>query len=151
LDGAAPAAPQPAPPGAAQPSGGTVHAKSRLVWIATRQKVEGDLAKLKAGIKAACEGQDIEAALEDSFRSNVEPLLDRLDDSLAHKLDEVNKATDPANRDQLLAEAKKILQRYQSVVAAEPIIAQLDANPFVPLAIGKTLTATLSALSASLR
>ena len=145
------AAPQAAAPQAAAPAPAGAPAKSRLVWLATRQKVESDLARLKAGIMAACNGQDIEAALEDSFRSKVEPLLDSLDDSLAHKLDAVNKATDPAQRAQLLAEAKQIVQRYQSVVAQQPIIAQLDANPFVPLSIQKTLTATLSALSASLR
>jgi hypothetical protein len=147
LDGAA-AAPAPAAAGASAPD---AHAKSRLVWIATRQKVESDLAKLKSGIIAACDGQDIEAALEDGFRSHVEPVLGNLDDSLSGKLDEVNKATDPAQRTKLLGEAKQILQRYQSYVASEPILAELDANPFVPLTIQKTLTATLSALSATLR
>ncbi len=146
---AAPAQPTPAVPGTPAPPG--VHAKSRLAWIATRQKVEADLAKLKKGIVAACNGKDIEAALEAGFSSRVEPVLGKLDDSLAHKLDEVNKATDPAQRAKLLSEAKQIVQRYESYVASEPIIAKLDANPFVPLALRKTLTATLTTLSTALR
>jgi hypothetical protein len=128
-----------------------VHAKSRLVWTTTRQKVESDLAKLKSGILAACDGQDIEAALEAAFRSEVEPVLANLDESLTHKLDEVNKATDPVEREKCLADARQILRRYQSFVASEPIIAKLDANPFVKLAIGATLAKTLSGLDAALR
>jgi hypothetical protein len=128
-----------------------VHVKSRLVWTATRQKVESDLAKLKRGILAACDEQDIEAALETAFRSEVEPVLANLDDSLAHKLDEVNKAADPVEREKCLADARQILRRYQSFVASAPIIAKLDANPFVKLGIGATLTKTLSGLNAALR
>jgi hypothetical protein len=139
--------PVPATSGVAQ----DVHAKSRLVWTTTRQKVERDLANLKSSILAACDGQDIEAALEAAFRSEVEPVLSNLDESLAHKLDEVNRATAPTEREKYLADARLILRRYQSFVATEPIIAKLDANPFVKLALGATLAKTLSGLDAVLR
>ena len=60
-------------------------------------------------------------------------------------------ATDAAARAKLVAEAKEIIARYQGVVASEPIIAALDDNPFVELAIQKTLSTTLTALAASVR
>ena len=59
----------------------------------------------------------------------------------------MSKNTDPAQHAKLVVEAKKIIQGYESYLASEPLIAKLDANPFVPLAIQKTLTATLTTLS----
>ncbi len=164
--GAAPAAPAPsaappAPPAASAPAApngpaapqapASTMAKSRLAWVATRKKIETDIGKLKGEIMAACKGQDIEAALEAGFRSKVEPVLAKLDESLSDKLDEVNNAADANQRTKLIAEAKQIMQRYQSFVASEPIIKHLDENPFVPLAIGKTLTATLTTLASAVR
>jgi hypothetical protein len=57
------------------------------------------------------------------------------------------KAADPAQHAKLVGEARQIMQRYQSFVASDPTLTELDANPFVPLAIQKTLTTTLSVLS----
>jgi hypothetical protein len=42
------------------------------------------------------------------------------------------------------------MQRYQDFVASDETLSELDRNPFVPLAIQKTLTATLSVLAKSL-
>jgi hypothetical protein len=126
-------------------------AKARLAWVATRKKIEGDLAKLKSAVVAACQGIDIEAALEAGFREKVEPVLGQLDESLTQKLDEVNGATDAAQREKLVGEAKGIIQRYQAFVSSSPIISQLDTNPFLSLAISQTLTATLSTLNKAVR
>lgn len=120
--------------------------KASLAWVATRKKIEADLAKLKSTVMAACQGVDIESALEAGFREKVEPVLGQLDESLAQKLQEVNGANDAAQREKLVREAKGIIQRYQAFVASSSTIAHLDANPFVPLTISKTLTATLSTL-----
>jgi len=72
-------------------------------------------------------------------------MMNALDHSLAEKLDEVNQAADAGQRARLVQEARQIMQRYESYLASEPLIAKLDANPFVPVAIEKTLTATLAA------
>ena len=48
-----------------------------------------------------------------------------------------------------LTEAKAAIARYQSFLSQDKSIAALDQNPFVPLAIQQTMTATLAALSAS--
>jgi hypothetical protein len=136
-----------APP---DPAAGQKVAKSRLAWVATRKKIETDLGKLKNAVMVACQGIDIESALEVGFRERVEPVLEQLDESLAHKLDEVNGAADTAQRAKLVAEAKGIIKRYEAFAAGSQIIAKLDANPFFPLAISKTLAATLGTLSSAI-
>jgi len=151
--GVSPAAP-PATASAAAPqaaAAGAIYVKSRTAWIATRAKVESEIAKLHGALSSAYQGHGAAGELEKAFQTRVEAMLGTLDDSLAAKLDEVNKALDPGQRAQLVQEARQIMQRYESYVASEPLIAKLDANPFVPVAIEKTLTATLSALSKAVR
>jgi hypothetical protein len=136
---------------AAAPAAAQNVAKSRLAWLATRQKIETDLGKLKSAVMATCQGIDIESALEAGFRERVEPVLEQLDESLAHKLEELNGAADAAQRAKLVAEAKGIIKRYEAFAAGSQIIAKLDDNPFFPLAISKTLAATLGTLAGAIR
>lgn len=123
------------------------YAKSRLAWLATRQKIQSEMDKLRGGLIAAFEGFDIEAELHAEYTQFVAPVLEALDESLADKLDEATNATDPAKRSKLVEEARTIIQRYESYLAGEPVIAALDTNPVVPLAIRQTLTTTLTALA----
>jgi hypothetical protein len=141
------------PNGAAPPDPAAAQkvAKSRLAWLATRKKIETDLGKLKSVVMTACQGIDIESALEAAFRERVEPVLEQLDESLAHKLDEVNGSADAAQRAKLVAEAKGIIKRYEAFATGSQIIAKLDDNPFFPLTISKTLAATLGTLSSAIR
>jgi hypothetical protein len=125
--------------------------KSRAAWIATRAKVESDIAKLHGALSSAYQDHGAAEHLEKTFQMRVEAMLNVLDHSLAEKLDDVSKAKDPGQRAQLVQQARAIMQRYEAYVANEPLIAKLDANPFVPVAIQKTLTATLTALSSALR
>jgi hypothetical protein len=78
-------------------------------------------------------------------------MLGTLDHSLSEKLDEVNQTANPGDRARLVAEAQRIMQRYQDYLSSEPLIAKMDSNPFAPIAVHKTLTATLAALSKSVR
>ena len=142
-----------APPAAAPPAAasGAIYAKSRTAWIATRAKVESEITKLHGALSSAYQGHKAAQTLETAFQTRVAAMLSELDDSLAEKLDEVNKATDASQRAKLVQEARSVMQRYEAYVAGEPLIAKLDANPFVPVAIEKTLTATLTALSKVVR
>lgn len=140
-------------PGNTQPGNGAgggastvTYAKSRLAWLAARKKVESDIDKLRSEIVATYKNDGIADQLESSFRSRVAPVLATLDESLADKLDEVANATDPTVRAGLVTEAKAIMQRYQSYLSSESLIADLDDNPFAPLTIQQTISATLSAL-----
>ena len=131
--------------------GSAMYVKSRMAWVATRAKVESEIARLHGALTSAYQGHGAAEHLEKAFQARVEAMLNRLDHSLADKLDEVSQAADSGQRAQLAQEARQIMQRYESYVASEPMIAKLDANPFVPVAIEKTLTATLAALSKAVR
>ena len=73
-------------------------------------------------------------------------MMNTLDESLSKKLDEVASSTDPAQHSKLVGDAKQILQQYSAYLTREPVIAKLDSNPFVSVAVQKTLSATLAAL-----
>ncbi|HET8995252.1 MAG TPA: hypothetical protein VFN42_01155 [Acetobacteraceae bacterium] len=140
-------------PGNTQPGNGAsggastvAYAKSRLAWLAARKKVEGEIDKLRSEIVATYKDDGIADQLESSFRTRVAPVLETLDESLADKLDEVANTTDATARAELVTEAKAIMQRYQSYLSSETLIADLDDNPFSPLTIQQTISATLSAL-----
>jgi len=142
-----------APPAAAPPTAGSaaLYAKSRVAWITAHGKIESEIATLQAALSSAYQGHGAAETLETAFQTRVDAMLSVLDRSLAVKLDEVNKATDATQRAQLVQEARQIMQRYEAYVANEPLIAKLDANPFVPVAIEKTLKATLAALAKTVR
>jgi hypothetical protein len=123
------------------------YAKSRLAWLAARKKVESEIEKLRGAIVAAYQDDGIAPDLEKAYQLRVAPVLAGLDERLADKLDEATNATDPAVRTELIAQAKQIMAEYQAFLASEKIIADLDANPFVPLSIQQTITATLATLA----
>lgn len=132
----------------AQAGGGAVtYAKSRLAWLAARKKVESEIEKLRSAILTTYQDDGIAPDLERAYQDRVAPILAGLDERLADKLDEATNATDPAQRAKLVAEAQAIMKDYETFLASESIIADLDANPFVPLSIQQTITATLSTLA----
>jgi len=125
--------------------------KSRLAWVAARKKVEDEIGKLHDAMSKHYDGHGFGADLDKVFQSKVEPILTSLDQTLADKLDEMGNSTDPAQHQKLAGEARQLIDKYESFLASEPLIAQLDENPFVPLQIQKTVTATLEALKKSVR
>jgi len=144
---AAPPAGAAAGPGSRNGPGSPVFGKARATWIATRKRVEDELEKLHDQLQQTYKGHGVVADLEKVFRSKVEPMMGALDHSLSDKLDEIGKTTDPAAHAKLVGEAKAIIAKYESYLSSEPLIAKLDDNPFVPLSIEKTLSASLTALS----
>ncbi len=152
-DGAAAAAPAASPAPAAAAANGAAPpnmaalGKAKLAWSAARKKMESEVEKLHAEMTKHYKDHGFGGELDKFFSAKVEPMMNNLDESLVQKLDEVTKNTDPAAHTKLVGEAKTIIKGYEAYLAGEPIIKKLDENPFVPLAIGKTLTATLEALS----
>ncbi len=143
-----------APPNGAQPNAGAASApliaKARQAWVATRQKVESDLDKLHGAFGKAFQGHDMEDQITKAFRDRVDTVLNALDSELSDKLDAVNNANG-ADRDKLVTEAKGLLQKYQQTVQSNTTIQELDNNPFVPMSVQKTMTATLAALEKTIR
>jgi hypothetical protein len=147
------AAPPPAATASAPLAGNgaaATYAKSRMVWLAARKKVDGDIGKLHDEFMAVFKDHSKADDLGTAFRSRVGSVMDRLDENLAHKLDEIATNTDPGQHAKLVQEAQGLLQGYEAYLANEPLIATLDSNPFTPLAIQKTMTATLTALGKAL-
>jgi hypothetical protein len=140
-------APPPTPGSAPSPATKVAFTKARLAWLAARKKVEADIASLQTGLEAAFKGHAMAPDLTTGFQARVEKVLNQLDEQLADKLDEVTNATDPAQHAKLVGEAKQVMQRYQAFIASDSTLAEIDANPFVPVAIQKTLTTTLSVLT----
>jgi len=124
-----------------------VFTKARSAWLATRTKVETDINKLQDEFLSSFKGHAKVSDLEKGFRSRVETVLATMDQELAHTLDAATKVNDLSQHANLVRNAKQIIQRYEDFVASDSTIAALDSNPFVPLAIQKTFTATLSVLS----
>jgi hypothetical protein len=132
-------------------SGPVAYAKSRLAWLALRKKVETDLETLRKEILIYYKDQDIGAELDARYAERVAPVLANLDETLSDTLDMATSATDPIQRSKLVTESRQIIKRYQDFMASEPIFGELDSNPFVPLTITKTMTATLATLAAAVR
>jgi len=128
--------------------GGTVaYAKSRLAWLAARKKVESDIETLRQRIIETFKDEPIAPQLDTSYKTKVAPVLATLDESLADTLDAATNATDPAQRTKLVADAKAIMAKYAQYLTSEPLIKDLDENPFVPLSIRATVGGTISTLS----
>jgi hypothetical protein len=137
------------PPAAAEQANSplTTYAKSRLAWLAARKKVESDIETLRLQLHAEFAEDDIGAELDSAYDRFVAPVLAKLDESLADKLDEVINTADPVSRLKMIDEAKAIIQRYQDYLAGASTIDALDANPVAPLAIRQTLSVTLTTLA----
>jgi len=153
LDGPAPApsaATQDAQKAGAQ-GGGVAFAKSRLAWLAARKKLEEGLEKLHGEIATTYKDSPSLSDIETRFRTTVAPVLASLDDELADKLDDVANAADPTQRTKLITDAKATIARYENYVSSEKLLADLDDNPFVPLALRDTITKTLAVISATVR
>ena len=127
-------------------NGAAAFTKSGQIWNATRTKVEAEIEKLRAGIVDTYKAADNVDHLEARYRAKVSGVLKALDESLSDKLSELAGAADVAQRPTLIGEAQGIIARYKSYVASEPLLADLDENPFVPLSIRQTVSTTLSAL-----
>lgn len=147
------ASPVPAPPsmpGTAGPS--TVASvescgKARDAWLMTRKRLEDGIAGLRKVILETYPDGTLNTQLETAFEDRVGPVLQTMDDRLAEKLDEAAKTQDASARGQLMAEAQALMKEYMDYVGKTGIVADLDKNPFVPLAIQETVTKTLGALS----
>ncbi len=124
--------------------------KSKAAWSATRSKVDADLQKLRKAIADATKGDDTAQDIEKLFGTAVQPLLETLGDELTELLDRAEKA-DGGERNTVMAEVQRVIASHTQYVSSNPVISHLDDNPFLPVSIGKTLSATLSTLSAIVR
>jgi hypothetical protein len=127
-----------------------VVSNAKLVWEDTLTTVEGEVEKLRSAMAGHYKGHGFADQLDRVFAAKIEPMMAKLDRSLVAKLDAISKPADPATHIKLVSEARVIIKNFEAYLAGEPIIAKLDANPFVSLGIQKQLTAALETLNGAL-
>jgi hypothetical protein len=118
-------------------------------WLEMRQTVEDEMERLRLSIAGAYQDDPALPAIEKAFRARTAPVLRALDASLATKLEAAAKAAKAEERQKLVDEAHGIIEGYKTY-AADPLLADLDNNPFVPLSLQASLTATLSELAGAI-
>ena len=101
--------------------------------------------------KRAGAGHALGDSLDDYIRQAAVPLLQTVDGRLARLLEAAAGQDDDQQRQELLEHARKAAKQLGAFAQTSPVVAHLDNNPFIPLVIGKTLGASLAALSAVIR
>jgi hypothetical protein len=119
---------------------------ARTAWLITRTRVQGEIEKLRKELIAAYQADGIVGEIETRLQTKAAPVVEAMDTALADKLAAAAAATDQQERATLIADAQKILQSCRKFAEGDAILADLDANPFVPLAIQKMMLGTVGAL-----
>lgn len=123
--------------------------QSRLVWEATLKKVRADGVKLTSAMVDRFDGESDQGEAQRAA-GRVDESLARFNEDLTEILDEALNAEDPEDRAALNAEAASVIDGFLKDLDADPVITLLDTNPFVPVAIHKTLSSTLKTLASKL-
>jgi len=135
------------PAKAASGAAGAAHAalgEAPKVWQGTHRALSSSIDKLKAAIKAeyAGEAPGLMAEIEKNI-GKLDKILEKLDHRLADSMEKAHKAPDDAARKSELAKARNLLKEHIVYVSSEPLIAHIDANPFVKTDIKSLLTKSL--------
>ena len=136
--------------GALPASEGVRYGQARLLWSAARGKVRRELRTLADAILAHYSAPAAQADIAAGVRK-LDTVLELFDDSLDEVLDAASNAADTAARAPLHDRARVLIARYQGFLHTDPLVRELDANPFVPIAAQATLSATLALLDGKLR
>ena len=138
-------------PAAGSAAGNMGLAKSRLAWVGARQQVELDIDKLRSALATAYGGQDVGGEVMQRFQATIAPVLARFDDRLLDAIDGLMNEGDAAVRGTKLTAAKGVVKDCLAFAMTDKLVADLDANPFVPLAIRSTSTAALAVLAKAMQ
>ena len=123
---------------------------SRQAWTGTQQRVKVEVDKLRGELAKAFQGETFAAEISAKFNATTGPVLEKFDDRLLDLLDDAMAVPEGAEREALITQGRAVMKEYLSFAMTDALIGDLDANPFVPLAIRDTVIATLAALSKSL-
>lgn len=145
LDGA------PSSPANGPAAGNPGLAKSRLAWVGARQQVESDIGKLRSALASVYGSQDVGGEVMQRFQATVAPVLARFDDRLLDAIDGLMNEGDADARGAKLTAAKGVVKDCLSFAMTDKLVADLDANPFAPLAIRGTTTAALAAVAKAMQ
>jgi hypothetical protein len=143
--GPMPPAPEPLKPIAMPKLGKPELVKAPTVWHGMRKIVDNNLAQVKKAVRGhyAHEHPDLVKEI-DSNLEKLDGITDKLDHRIADTLAKAHAAKDEAARKLELKNAKGILAEYIKFVKTEPLIAHVDANPWVKVDLKKTLVDTMT-------
>jgi hypothetical protein len=118
-------------------------------WEAALKKVRSHETKL---VKVMVERFEGHPGLPEAKRAaqRVTDALKPFDQQLSNVLDQVVKAENPNDRGVWQKRASALVGTYLTSLDKDPVIAMLDSNPFMPVAIHKTLSTALTWLASKL-
>jgi hypothetical protein len=123
--------------------------EAQEVWHRTRSSLDASIALLKQAIRTTCanEGPAL-VAIVDKTLVKFDVILERLDTGLADSLQRARSADSEAVAKAELQASKSQLMAYMNYVKSEPLIAQLDSNPFgVDTRVKQTLSDSFSRIA----
>lgn len=123
--------------------------QARLQWDTARKTVHAELDKLRSAILAVAGDEPEFAQIVDALGA-FDDLKESFDEALIDTLDEALNAPTPEARADSNREAARLIANYRRVAESHPLLDGIDDNPFVSVAIVKTLSQTLDTLSARL-
>ncbi len=123
--------------------------QARLLWDKARKKAQAEIGSLQLAILTKAKGESDFADIAKLVK-DFEKLKQDFDESLLDKLDAALNAP-PERRPPLHAEAVRMIESYQNTVQSNPLLADLDNNPFVKISVNQTLTQTLEMLAKQLK
>jgi hypothetical protein len=124
--------------------------QARLAWDAARKKVAAEIKALQAKILETFKG-DADFPQAVAAAQSLQQKWTDIDGRLYSKLEEGLNAADPKKREACHDEAGKLIDECLSKVTGDDVLKTLDANPFVPVTVFKTLNSTLGVLSTKLK
>ena len=114
-----------------------------------RESAERELKRLQEAILAKCKDEPFYREVESKSQRLFE-FLAPIDDSVADKLDEAGRCTDPELQQVLNKKARELIQKQLTGMRSHPLASFIEKNPFGKFIIKQPIEVTLSALDKQL-
>lgn len=129
--------------GAGEDTGNLVaYRQALLAFRQRRSEISGGIASLQRAIPA---GMPEEAELAEELAQELQSMYDRIDDAVDAAINAAERPDQPVP-----PEVRAQIASFLSDVSSNPLIAHIDANPFVPLSIGSALKSSLTDIRAKM-
>jgi hypothetical protein len=123
--------------------------QSRRAWDGARNKAQAEIGALQKSMFAKCRTKDDFKTIRQAARS-LDSIVKSLDGRLSAKLLEAMDASSAEDRQRLQKEANAILSEYLTFVSGDPLVRDIDTNPFHSVNVRGSLSKTLTLLKTKL-
>ena len=114
-----------------------------------RESAEKELKRLQEAILAKCKYEPFYGEVESKSQKLMD-FLAPIDDSVADKLDEAGRCTDPEQQQELNKKVRELIQKQLAGMRSHPLASFIEKNPFGKFVIKQPIEVTLSALDKQL-